>query len=67
MKCPECVKEGKKSKVFIGTSTRTLMYWQPHYDEDGVLHSNDPNKTTTDYSCSNGHKWSVTTGGLDAD
>lgn len=57
MRCPECEREGKKSKVYVGMSTRTLMGWQPYYDEDGKFHNDDPNHTTTEYDCSNGHKW----------
>jgi len=58
MKCPECVKEGKRSKVYPGMTFRTLLAWSVHFDEDGEYHVDDPNITTTSYSCSNGHKWS---------
>ncbi len=58
--CLECQKLGKRSLIYIGMSTRTLLAWQPYYDEDGVLHDNDPNKTTTHYSCSEEHKWMET-------
>ncbi len=57
MFCLECQKEGKKSKLYIGTSLVTCMGFTPYYDEDGVYQHNDPNTTTTDYSCSNGHAW----------
>ncbi len=57
MMCPECVKEGKKSCVYIGTSTTTLLAWTPYYDEDGGYHNENPNRITTQYSCSNGHRW----------
>jgi len=60
MKCIQCIKEGKKSKVFIGTTTSTLVYAQPYYDEDGnFVQPPDPNTHTTEYSCSNGHKWTT--------
>lgn len=55
MKCPECVKEGKRSTVSQGMSMTTCMGWAPFYDEDGNYHSHDPNRHETAYSCSNGH------------
>ena len=58
MKCPECVKEGKRSRVFVGGSFTTLMGFYPYYDDDGEYHSHDPNKKTTQFSCGNGHVWS---------
>lgn len=58
MKCPECITEGKKSKIFPGMSTVTAMYCAPFYDEDGKYHHHDLNTTTTSYSCSEGHDWS---------
>ena len=63
MKCKECIDEGKKSKVFPGGSSCTLMYCAPFYDEDGNYHHHDSNTTTTDYSCSNGHRWVVSSQG----
>lgn len=57
MICPRCKKEGKKSKVFVGVGSSTSLFYQPFYDEDGELHYHDSNKTTTSYSCSNGHSW----------
>jgi hypothetical protein len=60
MQCKECQESGRTSRVYPGLSTRTMMGWQPYYDEAGVLHNEDPNKTTTHYSCSNGHKWTET-------
>jgi hypothetical protein len=55
--CPECQKEGQRSKVYIGATSVTLMAVHRYYDEDGDLHVDDPNKMTTTYSCSNGHQW----------
>ncbi len=57
MKCPKCQKEGKESKVFPHGSSTTLMHSQPFYDEKGKYHDHDPNITTSQYSCSNGHRW----------
>lgn len=58
MKCLQCVKEGKKSKVYIGGSSTTLLGVSRYYDEDGNYHVYDPNIITTNYLCSNGHFWS---------
>lgn len=58
MKCPECVKEDEKSTIQVGGMITTSMAWTPFYDEDGELHSHDPNTSSTSYSCSRGHKWS---------
>ena len=58
MKCPECVKNNQKSTMSVGASMTTLMYSAPFYDEEGRYHSHNPNTTTTEYSCSNGHRWS---------
>lgn len=57
MKCPECIKEEKKSCVYEQGATTTLMNVVSYYDEDGKHIYNNPNKTTISYSCSNGHKW----------
>lgn len=56
--CPTCRERGLRSKVYVGMSSRTLMAVLEWYDEDGNHHFSDSNKTTTNYSCSNGHQWS---------
>jgi hypothetical protein len=61
MKCPECVEAGKKSRVTPGLTAVTDMYCPPYYDEEGVRHHHDLNARTTNYSCSNGHRWVETT------
>ena len=58
VRCPECVKAGKRSRVTVGASSSTLLGAPPFYDEEGRYHSPDPNVTTTQYTCSEGHKWS---------
>lgn len=63
MKCSQCVKEGKKSKVYPGVGMTTAMYCSLFYDEDGKYHHHDNNITTQEYSCSNGHKWTEKTSG----
>lgn len=57
MKCPDCEKEDKKSKVYPGMITRTLMGFHRYHDENGKYHFHDPNITTMEYVCSNGHEW----------
>ncbi len=57
MKCPECLKENKKSVIYVGACMSTLACSIPHYDKEGVYHNVDPNITTTSYWCSEGHKW----------
>lgn len=62
MKCPECIKEGKKSIVTEGASSMTLVQAMTVWDENGnLMPTHDPNTTTTQYSCSNGHNWSEKT------
>lgn len=57
MKCPECVKEGKTSRVYEQGGASTAMCTQDFYDEDGRRHHHDPNWHSTSYQCSNGHRW----------
>lgn len=60
MKCQECEKAGHRSKVFRGGGVSTAMGGQTFWDEDDRFHRHDPNTTTWEYSCSNGHRWSET-------
>jgi hypothetical protein len=58
MICEQCKAEGKKSKVYVGSTASTCMGGGgAYYDEDGQYHYYDPNYHTTRYSCSNGHAW----------
>ena len=57
MRCPECIKEDKRSRVYIGGSTTTLMSTNSFYDENGDGHLHDPNTTLTEYRCNRGHHW----------
>lgn len=61
MICEKCKAEDKRSKVFIGSTMKTLMAGpQPYYDEDGnYVRPPDPNTVTTSYRCSNGHRWVI--------
>ena len=58
MKCPTCVAEGKRSTVTQGTSTTLALYVPIQWDENGDLIER-PGLTSTNYSCSNGHEWTV--------
>lgn len=60
MKCPRCETAGEASRVFAPmVSMSTLMAHQAYWDEAGVYHSHDPNWDTSEYSCSNRHRWVV--------
>lgn len=60
MICPKCKEENKKSKLYIGIGTTTTAGGMPpYYDEEGKYHYHDPNATTSNYSCSNGHNFFV--------
>jgi hypothetical protein len=61
MICEQCKADGKTSRVTESFGVTTMMYAPPFYDEQGHYHHHDPNSTTTRYSCSNGHRWEVTT------
>lgn len=63
MKCPECVKENKKSEVYPSVGSTTSIYCQPFYDEEGNYHDHDSNIITTEYRCSNDHTWQEKTTG----
>lgn len=61
MKCPACVKEGKKSTLTQnGVTMSTCGMPAQYYDEDGSFHCHDNNKHAENYRCSNGHYMSVT-------
>lgn len=57
MICPKCKELGLRSRVYPGMSMVTAMFFRPFYDEDGELHNHDNNIRTTEYSCSNRHRW----------
>lgn len=61
MKCPTCVTEGKRSRVTPHGRVTTAAAGRTYYDEDGVLHSHDPNRTDSNYSCTYGHRWTTRT------
>ncbi len=64
MICPECKEQGLKSTVHGGgAGMTTLKYCPPYYDEDGKFHSHDSNITTSNWSCSNGHRFTIKSSG----
>lgn len=46
--CPVCKKPTKREK---GSSAKTMMYFQPQYNEKGENTNPDRNTITTDYKC----------------
>ena len=58
-KCPVCEAEGKVSRLHVGVSSSTLLAWSPYYDEQGRSVNNDPNTLTTEYWCSEGHRFTA--------
>lgn len=60
MICPECQKEGKKSKVWQGSTVMTAMYSDSYWDENGKEHIHNPNDRATEYRCSKNHQWHIT-------
>lgn len=59
MICPECKEQELKSNVFPHGGTKTLMYCQPYYDENGIYHHHDRNVVTNSFSCTNNHQWTT--------
>lgn len=59
LKCPVCVQRGYKTVVTEGANFTTLLASYPYYDENGKYHFNNPNVTTTSFSCASGHTFSV--------
>lgn len=62
MKCPTCVAQGERSFVYPGSTSTTALGFQQFYDEEGVWHVHDPNRSTTSYSCSRSHTWDQVSG-----
>lgn len=56
MKCPECEKEGKVSKLYVDGIFKTCAGGsQYYYDEDGNYHIHDINRATQRSHCTLGH------------
>lgn len=61
MRCPQCVAERERSRVYDRGQSTTCMGAEYFYDEDGKHHEHDPNVTTRYLSCSRGHRWAEQT------
>lgn len=57
MRCPTCVEEREPHKVWLDSSTVTVMMDDAFWDEDDLPHRHDPNVFTASYHCSNGHRF----------
>ena len=58
MRCPVCVQEKLKSTLRIGNSISSLLSENNgFYDENGKYHRHSNNQITTEYFCSNEHKF----------
>lgn len=62
MKCPECVRTGQRSKLYMPATycCTDMGGTQTYYDEDGVRHHHDVNHASGRGRCSNGHILDVT-------
>ena len=61
MRCPKCVNEGKKSRVFdvpITCVTMEMKYDYNFYDDEGKYHNHNHSKFN--YRCSNEHTFTET-------
>lgn len=56
MICPKCKEEGNTSKVYSGYGMTTCAGTMSYYDEQGKYHYHDSNITTSQATCSNGHR-----------
>lgn len=61
MKCPQCVQQNERSCCFQGnrTSSTAMGGVQRYWDEGGVYHNHNPNRSTGYFHCSRGHRWIV--------
>ena len=55
--CAQCKKEGRQSTIIQGGQISTAVFFPITYNEFGVQNPTGRNVTCTDYSCSNGHRW----------
>ena len=59
--CPKCRENNQKSRVYCGGTSSTLLAGpRPYWDEDGNhVVPPDPNTRTTEYWCSNNHRFTI--------
>lgn len=55
MICKECQAQGLKSTITLNFNIATAAHYPAYYDENGLYHNHDWNKTTSCHTCSNGH------------
>jgi len=55
--CPVCRENGSDSQVMITSESQTYMKCLPYIGKGGKQHLHDSNIFSTEYECSNGHKW----------
>ena len=56
MFCPECLKQGLTSTLYTQNGGITTdMCVNTFYDENGKYHYHNPNVTSSEWHCSNGH------------
>ena len=54
-RCPDCEKEGKKSRLYVTQGNREIGQPEIYFDEDERKHVHDPTVNYTVYTCSYGH------------
>jgi hypothetical protein len=59
MLCPECQRDGEKSRVSEGVCWSDAVYRPGYHDEDGRYHAGTPVRLHCTYSCSRGHQFVV--------
>lgn len=62
--CPTCKAEGRRSTVTQGAAYAALVHIPRIYDEDGYLISSPSPPGWQNYTCSNGHQWTVRSDGV---
>ena len=55
--CTKCRDAGLRSTVRVLGTKQTDMPRDVYFDEDGTEHSHNPNLVTTQFRCSNGHRF----------
>jgi hypothetical protein len=56
MICPVCKEQGLTSTLIDHGTEVTCLGYFPYHDEAGVRHSHNPNRHSTTYTCSRGHR-----------
>jgi len=59
MICPVCEENEKSSTVSIINFSYENLIIKTYYDENGELHTHDPNIYVTKYRCSNNHIFTI--------